>query len=569
MIIKTLAISALASLSMFASSNLSMSSAALAADGVTVTIPFTGTCQTPLSPASGILGFTINVTGGWSGSISSATRSGCAVTLISSEPISVNETPTITLASTTGANYLTDASGNTPAGQSGFAVTNNSEWMWANGASTSGKYRAEGSGGIATTYTGQLNLLGADGCYRINATATQLDLFAFNYSNHWVLLQDGARIHDWGVAASGTTFSDQGIVTGLSGAHEYDFCAVSPQNHGFYYASAIRIRVTGTLGAQPAIRSMIAEIGDSLTALYGPTPITDSATGHLSPVAAAFGMADAISGSPGATICAGGNSVQALEQYLNFSGLSTPLAFMAGSSEYNDNSLGTSASALQACWNTLLTAVDALGNPPTHVVVGGQYSFTTSQTAGYDAAIAAAVSAHPRACFVSRLNWVNTTAWNGTTGDRQSDQVHIIGGLLSGPDVGWAKVANREMPIAAGYLSGQSFSVSGGATSGLLNSRSAAFTVTLAGPSTVTFVDPVEVSSYSGDTVCIVGGACGTGSVTLPASWGAHTFQFTVQPSTTGPRTISYAAALPQCWTAPAGATYTAFGNTATFSLQP
>jgi hypothetical protein len=57
-----------------------------------------------------------------------------------------------------------------------------------------------------------------------------------------------------------------------------------------------------------------------------------------------------------------------------------------------------------------------------------------------------------------------------------------------------------------------------------------------------------------------VGSVCGTGSVTLPANWGSHTFQYTVAPATLGSRTLSYRG-LANCWTAPVPTAYTATGT--------
>jgi hypothetical protein len=91
-------------------------------------------------------------------------------------------------------------------------------------------------------------------------------LFAFDYSNHWLLRQDGVTIHDWGQGSSSTIWTEQGLVTGWSGSHEYDFCAINAQNNGLHYASLARIRVTGTLGSQPTSKPIIAAVGDSITA---------------------------------------------------------------------------------------------------------------------------------------------------------------------------------------------------------------------------------------------------------------------------------------------------------------
>jgi hypothetical protein len=547
----------LSSVAASGAANLAMSSAGLSADGTTLVIPFTGTCQSPLSPSSAIGGFTV-FNGGYPEAQAGVTASGCTVTIILGEPVSVDEALTVSLSSTTGSGYLTDSPGNTPAGQATLAVANNSEWHAVTGASMSGRYRAEGSNPTATAYAYQINFVGADGCYRINATATQLDLFAFDYSNHWVLRQDGATIHDWGQSGSGTAWTEQGLVTGLSGTHEYDFCAINPQNNGAFYASLVRVRITGSVGAQPAVKAIVAAVGDSITALFGPQPITDSTTGDLYQVASVLGYADQFAGSPGATVCSGGNTIQNLVQNMAFSG-SFPLAFMAGSSGYNDHSVGTSASALGTCWDTLLTEMDNLANPPTHIVIEGMLSFVTPIDPSFDAAIAGAVAGHPRACFVPRLNWIDTAAWNGSTGDRQSDQLHIHGSSASTSLTGYAKIANRELPIAAGYTSGASFMVGGGAGSGPLFSSSPPFTAAL--PGAAIFADPVTVSSSTAtDVLCIVGSTCGTGSVTLPANWGSHTFQYTITPANSGPRTIGYSG-LANCWTAPSPTTFTATGT--------
>jgi len=549
----------LSALSALASADLAMSSATLGADGVTLTIPFTGTCQAPLSPASGILGFTVqdNINGGYDVVLSTVTASGCTVTITLGEPVSIDETLTVSLASTAGANYLTDNSGNTPTGQGGLAVGNNSEWHGVTASSMTGKYQAEGSNAAETAYSYQINFESADGCYRINATATQLDLFAFNYLNHWVLRQDGVTIHDWGQLPDTVVFTEQGLVTGLSGAHEYDFCAINPQNNGAFYATLVRIRVTGTIQAPPAVKPVIAAGGDSVTDYYGPQALSDSTLGDLYQIAVQVGAADQFDGNPGAQVCAMDSYVPS---FLVFSG-QFPLAFMAGSSGYNDISDGTTAAALGACWNTFLTNMDNLANPPTHIVVEGMLPFVVPVDPSFDAAIAASVALHPRACFASRLGWIDTVVWNGTTGDRQSDQEHIHGSAV-GTNLGYAKLANRKTPIAVGYMSGASFTVSGGAGSGPVFAVSAPFTVTLGG-SVTTFMDAVTVSSSSSnDTICIVGSGCGAGSVTLPANWGSHTFQYTISPGSAGSRTIGFTG-LANCWTPPNAVSFTATGNLA------
>lgn len=554
---KKLALVALLSaLPSFAAANLAMSSATLAADGVTFTIPFTGTCQTPLSPASGILGFTITVpTSGWGGSVSAATRSGCTVTLVSSEPISVDETPTITLASTTGVNFLTDNSGNTPTGQAGFAVTKNTEWHGANGASMAGKFQDEGAGGSAGSYTFQLNGLLSDWCYRFNATATQLDVFAYNNHNIWQIRQDGAPIHTY--AENDTnTFTEQGLVTGLSGAHEYEVCQNNPQGQNFYYSSLIRIRITGTIGAQPTIKPIIAAGGDSIAFYGGPEAPTDSTLGDQYQMASALGLATTHWASDGDQLCASMDTQ--IPTGLNYLTGSFPFLTVAGSTDYNDHSSGTSAAMVGACMNTLLTNIEAMTDPPTHILVFGNLPFTAPIDPSFDVAIAAALAGHPTACFAERLDWIDTVAWTGSTGDRQSDQVHVHASSKTPPLFGYAKLANRENPIAQGWINGSSFNISGSST-GTVGLSTNLSTVPTGGwlwdgNETLTIT-----SSVSTDTVCI-GASCGTHTITATPGAGT-TPTVSIRPATVGSRTLT-SSGLANCWTAPSPFTLTAGAGT-------
>lgn len=544
----------------FAAANLAMSSATLSADGATLTIPFTGTCQTPLSPASGILGFSINLTGGWVGSISTATRSGCTVTLVLSEPISKDEIPTVTLASTTGANFLTDNSGNTPTGQSGFTITNSSEWLETSPASgtLTNKYQAEGMGLVGTpnfdtNYGFQTNFPSADACYRINATATQIDLWAYQGTDHWVLRQDGVQIHDWGQTADINAFAKMGLVTGISGAHEYDFCQINPQIAPYLNILA-RIRVTGTIGAQPTVKTLLFAAGDSITALYGPTPVTDSTLGDISQVATKFGYADQFWGSPGDQLCSSMNTQ--IPTQLAYITTPIPVLTVAGSTDYNDHSMGTTATAVGVCMDTLLTNIDNLSNPPTHVIVLGNLPFAAGNIPGtYDTALAAATASHPRACFVSRLNWINTAAFNGTTGDRQSDQIHIQGGDTSIP-VGYYKIANNEKMIVAGFLNGSSFTVTG-PSGGRIGAASTNFTIAPSASGLTFNGEPIALSD---------GGAGGTFTPNITTlTSGASSITFTYTPAIMGVISLSYSG-LSGCWTAPSANSYTSTSSSASSS---
>jgi hypothetical protein len=508
-----------------------MASATLAADGVTVTIPFTGTCVSPLSPTSGILGFAAD-NGSAGLAVASVTSSGCTVTVTFGRPVNVEETPHVDLSSATGAGYLTDASGNTPTGQSSFSVSNGTEWHQIAGASMSGKYMAEGSHYDSSGFPdaieflgpgGDVSTSGADGCVRINATANALDLFVFNYTSHWVLRSGGTQLHDWG-SIGATTWTEQGLVSGLSGTKEYDFCQDNPAAG---YSDAWEIRVTGTINAAPARKPLIIAGGDSLRQYWSGTDsaLTDATLGDVYQVAQQFGMADQFVGWAGFSVCGGSGGLEGLIPY-QFGTVSASevfkVALIAWSSGGNDVSAGATPAQLGACWTTMLASINALTNPPEYIIAEGLPPEVTPYAGTYDAAIAAACAAVSNCRFVHTASpaWVNTTICAGepggsSGGDRHSDQIHICG-AAAGSGIGYAKVATyREIPLIAGILNGASYQFSSSTTTGIQGTAITGFTVApvsgaaFSGDQTVTLSD----SGHSGAFSCT--GASGTGSVTL------------------------------------------------------
>jgi len=102
---------------------LTIASATLAIDGLTLTINMAGVSGS-LSPSSGVTGFTV-YSSGVGINISSATAAGSAVVLVVDTVIQASAICTLSLASGTGTNLVDDAA-NTPTGQNGFLVVNNS-----------------------------------------------------------------------------------------------------------------------------------------------------------------------------------------------------------------------------------------------------------------------------------------------------------------------------------------------------------------------------------------------------------------------------------------------------------
>ncbi len=110
-----------------ASASLIVSSATLASDGKTLTANIGGVSGS-LSPSSGITGFTvksIDPNSKYNVYPVTATATGSTVTLVLNFPIASGRVVTVDLATSSGSN-LTDGASNTPTGQTGVSVTNNS-----------------------------------------------------------------------------------------------------------------------------------------------------------------------------------------------------------------------------------------------------------------------------------------------------------------------------------------------------------------------------------------------------------------------------------------------------------
>ena len=264
--------------------------------------------------------------------------------------------------------------------------------------------------------------------------------------------------------------------------------------------------------------------------------------------AKAIGAADLIYGVAGQQIC---NMTTSIPSALTFPGADFALAFLAPSGGGNDVAAGTTPAALAACWDALLTNMDALSNPPTHIVVTGLPSQASPYPTTYDTAIAAVVANHSRACFTSMVSpgaWLNTVtnASAPTTGDRQSDDIHVVGSA-AGSLFGYAKWASaHNIPLAAGYLQGASYALTG-PTSGNVGT-----------PYTFT-VGAVTGAYFGGETITPSdfggGGTFTPSSVTLTAF--ATSATFTYAASGAGAKTIGLGS-LPSCYTAPTALSFSA-----------
>ena len=232
-------------------------------------------CVAPLSPGSGVTGLTITGGNAWSDTVQVTATSGCKITITTQAngaaafPMTADDT-TVNLAIAAASN-LTDNTGNTilSGGTNANSSANNSTWYPVTGTAIAGKVTIDGNAtsynhpsGIKTAVWGS-----ALGCIRFNATATQIDIFAFDNSNAYALLQDGGgtlgqtnygSIANSGAVNNSTTWTDYSW-SGMSGAHLYEACPVNSNAN----PDIALIKIQGTWGSQPATKPSVLFFGAS------------------------------------------------------------------------------------------------------------------------------------------------------------------------------------------------------------------------------------------------------------------------------------------------------------------
>jgi hypothetical protein len=168
---------------------------------------------------------------------------------------------------------------------------------------------------------------------------------------------------------------------------------------------------------------------------------------------------------------------------------------------------------------------------------------STSTRASYNAGIQTAVNAYITNTGDTAVKFINTDNWLNPSTDT-SDGIH--------PNAtGYAKIANREIPIAAttGYTVSGPSSGSGLATS-------TAFTVTIASGATFTGDETVAISDGgNGGTFTPSVGTASSSNVTVTPTASTTAFTFTYKPTSSGVKILTFTNG--QGWTDASSTTYT------------
>jgi hypothetical protein len=491
--------------------------------------------------------------------------------------------------------------GNTGSGSTSSALTNNSEWYPGCDVHYSGNLRYQGGSGCGTDgngYPSTPSWISTTGGIDIPVTSTTgtISVFTVTYPENGMTLRiDGAISSRQTYAPISGNYGPVVTWSGLdTGAHTFTL-TFTDSNSQYFGLQGLRVSGASYSGALPAARPIITACGASYVNLNGGGGATynidDSDFGLLYQALGVITQGTSYAGQPLYTTlrgsCPGGSMTPA-------NGTSPVLGFMEP--DTNDWT-SVSFANVQAASQTVVTNIMAAAHPPARLfflqpflVFGGGSGSCSALTdaqcaatygAAYAAGVAAAANANttfiPTTALASGAPpWMDNVTNPAPCGDSSARypgsptltsggdklNLHPCPGTVFG-DTGFGKLANRMAPIVAGIVSGVSFTVSGPST-GTTGSPSTTFTVSLCGTVTAClFEDPITVTSTNGgDQICIIGGACGVGSVAGGSGLGAHAFGFTIQAVSAGARTINWSG-LAAGWVPPSGLTYTASGTAA------
>lgn len=581
----------LLALPLFGAANLTISSAALAADGVTYNLTMS---QSGLT-ASGIAGcFTLHGVSTLSGItsfvVNNGTGTASVVTFTTSLPAYAPDTVTLDIATVGGGCNLTGTSGaNTPTGQSGVALTNASGWNAPGAALLSGlcRYTANAALGTQNGYPLAAKWVSGLGSMDCNATGSEIDALLLNYTSQWTVQQDGVTIacpsncvaHNGADAGAQTTTATSGSVvysvvqlaTGLSGTHLYRIIPNFSQN-GLAVVAAVRFVGGGATGTKPAATiPLVTMCGDSIAGVGGSGP-TDGLQYDLGALAynSTLGIVAQYSASSGALVSGALKDACGVNLIL-FSGNPAIGILQAGA---NDQNASVAQGTYTAAYETMIcNALDYADcgdgslntTPPTKLLVRGilpnNYANSPAQYNGYtQSAIAAVKVLHPSAPikYFSTDNWITA----GTTGCPAHDTVDDVHpcGTLSLAGTGFGRVANMEAPILNGLLNGASYTFTCPATATV----NIAVVCTLTLPAGATWTGSLEpVTLTDSGSSSFTGGA----TLTVPSSGTSIAVSF--QPWATGTHTLTPASGA-GAWTdaSPVSITVSAQSPAPTFFIQ-
>ncbi len=376
---------------------------------------------------------------------------------------------------------------------------------------------------------------------RFKSRSNVVALFTSRNNQSYSLYQDGVLVGTAAAGAGGGNFGRIALATSLdtTATHEYQILVHIPdQNNGTAdnYAAILELAGAGIEASAVVARDKVATYGDSIAEGSGITDFRENAQFLTHNPRGKFAV----------MVASGGSRVSTY-------GRDNTANLPSDASEvwcwYGINDIGGSIpqATFEADYATMLsnirTRCASAKIYALHPFPATNYNETTRLQFGARIATALTTSGISNAVVIPTTNWIpqNTT--------------YLPDGLHPNT-AGYAKIANRQIPIAATA----SISITGPST-GAPGVASSTFTCTLAGGATFTGDQVVTLTASDGTISATASGGSisgnGTGTVAVTAADGQTSFTFTYTPATAGAKTIT-PTVTEAGWTMPAATNYTA-----------
>jgi lysophospholipase L1-like esterase len=397
-----------------------------------------------------------------------------------------------------------------------------------------------------------------DSMMRFNAAVTDIYFWGYQGSGKIVVYQDGVEIANF-IPTGASIWGLMHIATGLdSGSHLYEIAEIEPSDpvKGFYVYGLMLSGGTGLVSTKPAEKTGVLWYGDSIVAESGSPDLVDKRLGDLWLATRPLNLNPIQRGIPGWTVSTQLRNAVAT-QVTTISPKPQVIFLEGGVNDQrasvtigNTSTAGTFAGDMKTMITSVATGLPATSTIFVRAILPNSSTNSTNRSL-YTAAQQAAVNAYMAGNPTVQALYINTDNWISATPNVNTDS----GGLHLSMS-GYAKVANREIPLINGIVNGTSYTVSG-PSNGTSSQASTNFTVALPGGATFTGDQTITIADGgNGGTFTPSVGSTGVSSVTVTPATSTTSFTFTYNAATAGTKTLTFTNG--QNWTDSTSTAYVA-----------
>ena len=401
-----------------------------------------------------------------------------------------------------------------------------------------------------------------DGALRFRSDCTAFSIYAYQNSSAYKVYRDGVVFGSVYQSPVTAAYDMIPVATGSDGAmHLWEIIiarAPTGTNTSIYGLMPIGCGGSGGnangFGTKPSTLPAIMFNGDSTIDGNGGAflPTSDKLGRDSFLVSRALGLRSynvGRSGSKVATINSHDDLSPVFSSPLTVFPISQAPKYALLSEGTNDSTASTTLAQYQTNWVSWITKAASYMATGGFILVRGTYPTTVSNSIPTDYnnvektvvntwnAGSPAIPAY----YVDTTNWWDSSVFQNLSTDL-NNPTYDTGDGLHGTSKGFAKFANREIPIFNGLINGSSYTITNpGSLSGTAGTASGSFTVTLPGSATFTGDQTITLSDGgNGGTFTPSVGSAGVSPVTVTPTNGLTSFTFTYNPASAGTKTISF-----------------------------